>query len=144
MAEIIPTELSGVIDGDGLGKASGIVFNAGIRRRRCTATSAGNVAAIGDIIRLGRAKSGDALRAFEITATTNMAAASISIGTADDPDKYVAAAALPAAGATQRRIVLPTAAGFAPLTEEEEIIATVSGAAIPAGSLLIDTEYSRR
>ena len=72
-----------------------------------------------------------------------MAAASIAIGTADDPDKYLAAGALPNA-TSGRRIVLPTAAGYDALEEAEDIIATVSGAAIPAGSLIIDTEYSRR
>jgi len=143
MAEVVPTELTGVVNGDEQGKASGIIHNAGIRRRRNTFTSAGNIAASADTLRLGRAKAGDAIRAFEITATSNMSAASISIGTADDPDKYLAAASLPNA-TSGRRIVLPTAAGYAPLTEDEEVIATVSVAAIPAGSLLIDTEFSRR
>lgn len=143
MAVKIPTELAGVVDGDKLGKASGIIFNAGIRRRRCTFTSAGNIAAVADTLTLGKAKSGDAIRAFEITATSNMAAASIAIGTATDPDKYLAAGTLPNA-TSGRRIVLPTAAGYDALEEAEDIIATVSGAAIPAGSLIIDTEYSRR
>lgn len=143
MAKKIPAELSGVVDGDELGKGSGIVRTAGIRRNRSTFTNAGNIAAIADTLSLGKVHAGDAVRAFEITATTNMSAASIAIGTADDPDKFLAAAALPNA-TSGRRIVLPTAAGYDPQTEAEEVIATVSGAAIPAGSLLIDTEFSRR
>lgn len=143
MAKRIPAELSGVVDGDKSAKASGILRECGIRRDRNTFTSAGNIAAVSDTLSLGQKKAGNAVRAFEITATANMAAASIAIGTPDDPDKYLAAGALPNA-TTARRVVLPTAAGYDPLTEDEEIIATVSGAAIPAGSLIIDTEYSRR
>jgi hypothetical protein len=143
MAEVVPTELAGVVNGDEQSKASGIVYNAGIRRRRTTFTSAGNIGTTSDTLRLGRAKAGDAVRGFALTATTNMSAASLAIGTADDPDQYLAAAALPNA-TTARRIVLPTAEGFAPLTEDEEVIGTISGASIPAGSLLVYTEFSRR
>lgn len=142
--KVIPNELKGVVDGDQLGKASGITRNAGVRRSRCTIDTAAESTLVTDTISLGKFAAGDAIRAFEITATANMAAASIAIGTATDPDKFLAAAALPGAGASQRRVVLPTSAGFAPLVEQEELIVTISGATIPNGLLVIDTEHSKR
>ena len=144
MAKAIPNELKGVVDGDQLGKGSGIIRNAGVRRSRSTFDATAEATTTSDTLSLGMRKAGDAVRAFEITATTNMSAASVAIGTADDPDKYLAAAALPAAGASQRRVVLPSAAGYDPLTEAEELIVTISGATIPNGLLVIDTEHSMR
>lgn len=142
--KVTPNELKGVVDGDMAGKASGITRNAGIRRTRCTIDAATESTTTADTITLGKFAAGDAIRAFEITATTNMAAASISIGTATDPTRFAAAAALPGAGVSQRRVVLPDATGYDPLTEAEELIVTISGAAIPDGKLIIDTEHSKR
>lgn len=143
MAKAIPNELKGVVDGDQLGKASGIIRNAGIRRDRNTFDTSAESTTTGDTLSLGTLAAGCSPKAFEITASTNMSAASIAIGVAGDTDKYLAAAALPNA-TSARRVVLPGAEGFTPSTEDEELIVTISGATIPNGLLVIDHEYSKR
>ena len=120
MAKAIPDELSGVLDGDGQSMGSGIVRNAGIRSARSS----------WDTSEHG-------------TTLTDTSAASIAIGTADDPDMFTAAAALPNATRQYRRVA-KAAAGFAPLEGRVELIATISGATIPNGDLIIDTEFTRR
>lgn len=143
MAKAIPNELKGVVDGDQLGKASGIIRSAGIRRDRNTFNATSEATTTSDTLSLGTLRAGCSPKAFEITATTDMSAASIAIGTADDPDKYLAAASLPNA-TSARRVVLPSAEGFTPSTEDEELIVTISAATIPNGLLVIDHEYSQR
>ena len=143
MAKAIPNELKNVMDGTLQDKASGILRCAGIRNDRNTFNTAAEATTTNDTLSLGKARAGQRTKAFEIEASNNMSAASIAIGTAADPDKYLAAAALPNA-ATARRKVLAAAAGFDAITEEEEIIVTISGAAIPDGTLVIEREYTQR
>lgn len=143
MAKAIPNELKGVMDGSMQDKASGILRSAGIRNDRNTFNATVEATTTGDTLSLGKARAGQRTMAFEIEASTNMSAASIAIGTADDPDKYLAAAPLPNA-ATTRRKVLAAAAGFDAITAEEEIIVTISGATIPNGMLVIERQYTQR
>lgn len=142
MASTSPDELTG-LDNTIPSQASGISRNAKIRSFRSSWNIANTPSTTGDTLKLGRFKEGGRIRAFDIACSTNMSAASIAIGTAADPDKYLAAAALPnATGA--RRIVLPNAAGFEALTEAEDLIVTISGATIPNGLLVIDAEVAQR
>lgn len=143
MAKAIPDELSGVLDGDGQSMGSGIVRNAGIRSARSSWSTAEHSTTTADTLSLGHFHAGDCIRGFDIIASTDMSTASIAIGTADDPDMFSAAAALPAATRQYRRVA-KSAAGFAPLEDRAELIVTISGVAIPAGDLIIDTEFTRR
>jgi len=143
MAKAIPDELSGVLDGDGQSMGSGIVRNAGIRSARSSWDTSEHGTTITDTLSLGHFHAGDCIRGFDISASTDMSAASIAIGTADDPDMFTAAAALPNATRQYRRVA-KAAAGFAPLEGRVELIATISGATIPNGDLIIDTEFTRR
>ncbi|MEC8180165.1 MAG: hypothetical protein VX072_10895 [Pseudomonadota bacterium] len=143
MAKAIPNELKNVIDGTMQDKASGILRSAGIRNDRNTFNTAAEATTTGDTLSLGTARAGQRTMAFEIEASSNMSAASIAIGTAADPDKYLAAAALPNATVARRK-VLAASAGFDAITEEEELIVTISGATIPDGTLVIERQYTQR
>lgn len=143
MAKKIPAELTNVVDGTLQDKASGILRDAGLRIDRNTFSTASG-ATTSDTFSLGTARAGQRTRAFDIdTNGTNMSAASIAIGTAGDPDKYLAAAALPNATSARRR-VLAAAAGYDAIEEAEEIIVTISGATIASGTLVIEREYTQR
>lgn len=143
MAKSFPQEYEGVLEGTERNKADGRIINAGVRSSRATFDTSAVAATTSDTLSLGMIKRGDAIKAFDIVASTNMSAASIAIGTADDPDKFLAAAALPNAAAA-RRMVAAAAAGYAPQEAEEEVIVTISGATIPSGDLTIYTEFTRR
>ncbi len=143
MAKAIPNELKNVVDGTLQDKASGILRDAGIRNDRNTFNTTTEATTSSDTLSLGYARAGQRTLAFEIEASTNMSAASIAIGTAGDPDKYLAAAALPNA-TTARRKVLAAAAGFDAIEAEEEIIVTISAATIPNGTLVIERQYTKR
>lgn len=142
MAKAIPNELKGLQEAVPT-PASGIDRNAAIRSFRSTFDTSAEGTTVSDTLSLGTFREGGRVRAFDIACSTNMSAASIAIGTASDPDKYVAAAALPNAS-SQRRVVLPDAAGKDALAEGEELICTISGATIPAGLLTVDAEVAQR
>lgn len=145
MAKQIPTELAGVLSGNEQGKADGRLRHAGLRSDRNTFVIDGTdvTATTSDTLSLGYARAGQCTRAFQINASANMSAASIAIGTAADPDKYLAAAALPNA-TSARRVVPASAEGYDPIDAEEEIIVTISAATIANGTLTIDREYTQR
>lgn len=143
MAKSYAIELQDVEEGTGRNKADGRIRNAGVRSSRSTFNANTTPTTTGDTLSLGTFKKGDAIKAFGIVASTNMAAASIAIGTAADPDKFLAAAALPNA-TNARRMVAAAAAGYDPLETDDELIVTISGATIPNGDLTIYTEFTRR
>lgn len=143
MAKAIPDEYTNVLDGNGQAKADGRVINAGLRNSRLSMATASESVTTSDTISLGYLHAGDCLRAVEITASTNMAAASVAIGKAGSPAFFLPAAALPNA-TSQRRKVARASGGFAPLEKETEVIVTISGATIPAGDLTFDLEFTRR
>lgn len=145
MAKSYPAELANVYDGTANKMGRGDVRETIRLSSRNTFNTATQPATTGDTLSLGKLKKGDVPRAFEISASVNMSAASIAIGTAAVPTKYLAAATLPNA-THARRVVLPAAAGFTDgaTVEGEELIVTISGATIPAGLLVIDTEFVRR
>lgn len=143
MAKSYAIELQDVEEGTGRNKADGRIRNAGVRSSRSTFNATTTPTTTGDTLSLGTFKKGDCIKAFGIVASTNMAAASIAIGTAADPDKFLAAAALPNA-TNARRMVAAAAAGYDPLETDDELIVTISGATIPNGDLTIYTEFTRR
>lgn len=142
MAQTVSQEVAG-LDLTIPTPASGINRNAAIRSYRNTFDTSSVASTTSDTLSLGVIPEGCRVRAFDIAASVNMSAASIAIGTAADPDKYLAAGALPNA-TSARRQVLPSAAGYDALTAEEELIVTISGATIPDGLLCIDVEAAKR
>ena len=144
MPKGFPTELSGVLDGQQQGLADGAMHDSAVRTKRCTFNTATTSSTTSDTLSLGKYRAGDRIKAFEIdTNGVNMSAASIAIGIAGTPAMFLAAAALPNA-TSARRVVRPGAAGYAPLEAEVELIVTISGATIPGGLLLIETEFTHR
>lgn len=144
MAKGYPNELLDVLEGTERNKADGRVRNAALRIDRNTLNTTSLGTTTSDTLSLGYAKAGQRTMAFDIDANgVNMSAASIAIGTAADPDKYLAAAALPNATSARRRVVA-SAAGYDPIDADEELIVTISGATIPNGTLTIDREFTQR
>lgn len=142
MAKTVAQEVAGLSANVPLA-ASGMNRNAAIRSFRSTFDTSSAPSTVSDTLSLGTFREGGRIRAFDISASVDMSAASIAIGTAADPDKYLPAGALPNA-TSQRRVVLPNAAGIEALADSEELIVTISGATIPSGLLMIDAEVAQR
>jgi hypothetical protein len=144
MAKTYPTELADVHDGTEQKLASGTKREAHQLSDRNHFDCSTVASETTDTLSLGFIHEGDVVKSFDIISDTNMSAASIAIGTASDPDKYLAAATLPNAGVATR-FVPHAADGFENTpTEREELIVTISGAEIPTGDLVIYTNYTRR
>lgn len=143
MAKSYPTELTNVYDGTEQGLGDGRVRETNVVSVRNHFDTSAIATTTSDTLSLGKIREGDCIKAFEFLASTNMSAASVAIGIAGDTDKYLAATALPNA-THARHLVTAGAAGFDPADAGEELIATISGATIPNGDLVIYTEMTRR
>lgn len=143
MAEYVPAELQNVNSGNeqSLGNSNVTAFK--FRGGRFTVVSDGTTPAIGDTIDLGYRRAGDLPIGVILASSANMAAASLAIGVAGTPAKYKAAASLPNATSVFVPFV-STALDNDPLAAREKMIATVSVAAIPAGTLVIIPVYGAR
>lgn len=140
--------LLGVFDGSVLPakKADGRRVNAKIRTsREIFDLSLASVAKnIGDINTIAMRPAGSAFKGGSITVSATLGAATISIGTAANPTKYMAAQ-------TFTNVDTPVGFGTAaakaadPLTDTEEVIMTIAAAALPgAGLVVIDFDTTAR
>ena len=131
----------------GLGTVPTTKSNGGVvggRMRRFRATIEYNGQAIADTITLANVPPGMTFAYGVLTATaTAGASATIAIGTADAAGKYRAAATFTAAN-TPTLFGTAAAAGAAPSTAEETVIATIAAAALPDSDnyLVVDLYFS--
>lgn len=96
-----------------------------------------------DTMGLGFRRTGQRPIGAIISTSADLSAASLAIGNSGSSAKYKAAATLPNAST----VFVPfksTALDDGPLTAREELIGTISGATIPAGTLVIGIVYGER
>lgn len=143
MAEFMPAELEDVLDGNLQSLANGNVTAFKVRGSRFTVVSDGVTPADADTINLGYRRAGDLPLGVILSTSANLSAASLAIGIAGTAAKYKAAAALPNATSVFVPFI-SSALDNEPLAAREKMIGTVSGAAIPAGTLVIIVVYGAR
>lgn len=142
MAKKFPLELQNVLDGTFQSLANGGVVAAKVFTSRSTFVSASGNHGTSDLLSFGVRKKGQRVLGFILSSAANLSTASLAIGVAGTTGKYKAAAALP--NATSVFVpCIATALDDAPLTEQEELIGTISGAAIPDGTLIVETVYAQ-
>lgn len=136
MAERTPKQLVGVTDGTEVPArlADGREVGADERTSFFSKVT-GTAWAAGDTINLGQKPAGHKVSSIELSTDTSLGTATIDVGTAADPDKYVDGATLTAAN-----VLTEIGVNAAALAEdpggEEDLIGTVGVAAIAAGTEL--------
>lgn len=114
----------------------------GARYKRYRATIPLTAQNIGDTVVVAVIPTGNTFAGLELSTDTSLGTATVSIGTAATPAKYMAAQVLTA---TNTPAVLGLVAQLiaGPLAAQETIIVTVGTAALPAsGNLLVDFSFS--
>jgi hypothetical protein len=140
MTKYVSNDMSGVLDGAMQDMANGGVNGGRLRGDRHVFTADGVKFTTSDTLSLGKRKAGDFPIGVILSASANLSAASIAIGNASSSAKYMAAATLP--NSTSTFVPFKSTALDDPvLTATEEMIATISGATIPAGALVIIPVY---
>lgn len=134
MAQYYAAQQVGVSDGTTIpaGKADGRIVGA-----KLSSIMAAKVAAqawlAGDTIVLGTLRAGDSLKRVWLTSDTSFGAATVSIGTAAAPTKYVNAKTMTVVDIPTLLGVRGTAADDGAIAADEIIIATLAVAGVAGG-----------
>lgn len=143
MAETYATEAAG-LGTSPISMASGNVVGGRLRRRRATITLASQ--ASGDTIVLHRRKAQEVFAYGLMNSTVSLGTSTLKIGPRSSDAAFRAAAVFTT---TDTPVLFGKAAAqsesaYSPTAAEEDVIATVGVAALPAsGTLVIDTFYSQ-
>lgn len=141
MTKRYSAEMTGVLDGTlPVQRADPASVNS--KRRTVIATIVLAAQASGDTISLGKRPIGSRWIGGSVITDTSLATAQIAIGVAGTAAKYKAAAVLTAVD-TPTGYSTAAAEAAAALTVEEEILLTISVAALPgAGNLVVRYDYT--
>jgi hypothetical protein len=143
MADYYATEFVGAADGTSNPPKKLDGRLVGAKKRRNRATKPAVTLNIGDRFYIGKVPQGGSPRAFSVNTDTSLGSATLSIGTAANPTKYVNARTVTVTDT-------PTGIGprasvhvAAPLTADEHLWVTIGGASIAAGVIAaVETEYT--
>ncbi|MEM8725016.1 MAG: hypothetical protein AAGE86_05785 [Pseudomonadota bacterium] len=136
MAIRTPKQLVGVTDGTLIPPkmADGREVGAAVTKSVFSKVT-GTAWASGDTVSLGKKPFGHKVTSIKLVTGTSLGSATIDVGTEADPDKYVDGATLTATNALTEIGVMAAAMAEDP-GEAEDLIATIGGAAIAAGTEL--------
>ncbi|KPH59184.1 hypothetical protein [Novosphingobium sp. ST904] len=140
MADIYGTAHSGT---DPLHRPSGIVVDAGVRRFRNTINLATEGGATTNSIIAAKVREGCAIHEVRMHSTVALTAVDFTIGTDDDPDKYGAAQAGPAAGAS-KTFQVPVAQLAADGLTEPDLVKFFPSAALPAAGTIVTEIFASK
>lgn len=143
MAKKYSAEMTGVLDGNTQDMANGAINAGRLHSDRHTFVSTGANYTTSDTLSLGYRKPGDFLVGFIISSSADLSAASLAIGVSGTAAKYKAAATLPNASSVFVPCV-STALDDDVMQARTEIIGTISGATIAAGTLVIIPVYASK
>lgn len=138
-------DIFGKLDSETPGnRAPGTVFNAGIRSYENVFDLAEAGGGSQDDLVGGNIRDGNKVMGAVMSSTVSLAAVNFTVGTDADPDKYGAAQAGPAAGATVR-FAIPVAALAADALASMETVKFFASAALPAtGTIVTRIETTKR
>ena len=142
MATRTPKQLVGVTDGTEIPAqlADGREVGADVRKSILSKVT-GTAWASGDTVTLGQKPSGHKITSIKLVTDTSLGTATIDVGTAATPNKYVDGATLTATDELTE-LHVPAAEMAADPGDEEDLIATVGVTSIAAGtelSFIIET-----
>lgn len=122
---------------------TGHVVNGRVRSLRASLNMSETTVASGDTISLGKRPKGSRYCGHRITSGVSLGSATVAIGVAGTPGKYRAAATFTAVD-TPTDVAIAAQLAADPLTDDEDIIATIAAAALPTSNheLVIETFYT--
>lgn len=141
MAKLYTQEATGAYGVTPPTKAPASVVQTPIKRIRGVYVSTGANNAAGDTIVIGRLPIGAVFDHGRINPSVSSNTTTIAIGTAATPAKYKAAATVTTPD-SPNGYGLAAQVSAQPLAAEEEVIATLGVAALPAGTYVFDLYYS--
>ena len=146
MAQYLSNELAGTTTGLTTAAAAGVkpnatVYGARLKRLRATITLASQTTS--DTILIGNLPAGATFAYGVLNASATLGTTTVAIGITGTTGKYRAAATFTTADTPTLFGTNATAALATPLAAEEQVIATLAVASLPAsGTLVVDLFYS--
>lgn len=146
MAQYLSNELAGTTTGTTTAAASGYrpaasVYGARVKRLRATVSLASQTTS--DTILLGTLPTGATFAFGVLTTSATLGSSTVAIGIAGTAGKYRAAATFTSADTPTFFGTAATVGAASPLAAEENVIATIAAANLPAsGTLVVDLYYS--